>query len=98
MEREPDEESRLARNASAQFALGHKRESDAALTQLTKLAANNWASGIASVHAIRNEPDEVFEWLDRAYVQGTRIFISSRGIRFFVTSLATRAMRHSCAK
>jgi len=49
--------------------MGHKRESDAALAQLTKLAAGDWASGIASVHAIRNEPDAAFEWLDRAYAQ-----------------------------
>jgi len=34
---------------------------------LTKLAADDWASGIAIVHAIRNEPDAAFEWLDRAY-------------------------------
>ncbi len=27
------------------------------------------ASGIASVHAIRNEPDAAFAWLDRAYAQ-----------------------------
>lgn len=69
MEREPDEESRLAGIASVQFAMGHKAESDAALTHLTQLAGDDWASGIASVHAIRNEPDAAFEWLDRAYAQ-----------------------------
>ncbi|HWS63354.1 MAG TPA: TIR domain-containing protein [Steroidobacteraceae bacterium] len=69
MERESDEESRIAGIASVQFAMGHKAESDAALTHLTKLAADDWASGIASVHAIRNEPDAAFEWLDRAYAQ-----------------------------
>ena len=69
MDRELDSESRLAGVASVQFALGHKRESDAALAQLTKLAADDWASGIAGVHAIRNEPDAAFEWLDRAYTQ-----------------------------
>jgi TolB-like protein/predicted Zn-dependent protease len=69
MDRELDKESRLAGLASVQFALGHKRESDAALAQLTKIAAGDWASGIASVHAIRNEPNAAFEWLDRAYAQ-----------------------------
>jgi TolB-like protein/Tfp pilus assembly protein PilF len=69
MDRELDNESRLAGFASVQFAMGHKRESDAALAQLTKIAADDWASGIASVYAIRNEPDAAFEWLDRAYAQ-----------------------------
>ena len=69
MERESDDESRLAGIASVQFALGHRKESDAALAQLTNQAANDWASGIASVHAIRNEPDAAFEWLERAYAQ-----------------------------
>jgi uncharacterized damage-inducible protein DinB len=69
MDRELDKESRLAGLASVQFALGHMRESDHALAQLTKMAAVDWASGIASVHAIRNEPDAAFEWLDRAYAQ-----------------------------
>jgi tetratricopeptide (TPR) repeat protein len=69
MEQELDEESRIAGIASVQFAMGHKAEADAALAQLTKLSADDWASGIASVHAIRNEPDAVFEWLDRAYAQ-----------------------------
>ena len=31
--------------------------------------ADDWASGIASVHAIRNEPDETFKWPGRAYAQ-----------------------------
>jgi adenylate cyclase len=69
MDRELDKESRLAGLSSVQFAQGHKRESDAALAQLTEIAALDWASGIASVHAIRNEPDAAFEWLDRAYAQ-----------------------------
>ena len=69
MERESDEESRIAGIASVQFVMGHKAESDAALAQLTSLAAEDWASGIASVHAMRNEADATFQWLDRAYAQ-----------------------------
>jgi len=69
MERESDDDSRLAGIASVQFAMGHKRESDAALEQLTKLSADSWARGIASAHALRNEPDAAFEWLGRAYTQ-----------------------------
>jgi tetratricopeptide (TPR) repeat protein len=69
MDHELDEESRLAGIASVQFAMGNIRESDAALAQLTKQSAEGWASGIASVHAIRSEPDAAFKWLDRAYAQ-----------------------------
>ncbi len=69
MEQELDEESRIAGIAAVQFAMGHKPEADAALSQLSKQAADDWASGIASAHAIRNETDETFKWLERAYAQ-----------------------------
>jgi TolB-like protein len=69
MQHESDEESRLAGIASVQSAMGHKKESDAVLGQLIKHSADGWASGIASVYALRNEPDAAFEWLDRAYAQ-----------------------------
>jgi TolB-like protein/Tfp pilus assembly protein PilF len=69
MQQEPDEESKLAGIAAVQFAMGHRKESDVALEQLTKLAAEDWASGIAIVHAMRNETDAAFAWLDRAYAQ-----------------------------
>jgi adenylate cyclase len=69
MQHELDEESRIAGIASVQFTMGHRAESDAALAHLTTLAADDWASGIASVHALRNEADATFQWLDRAYAQ-----------------------------
>ena len=69
MQQEPDQESRLAGIAAVQFTLGHRKESDAALEQLTRIATEDWASGIALVHAIRNESDAAFAWLDRAYAQ-----------------------------
>ena len=69
MQQEPDKGSRLAGIAAVQFAMGHRKESDVALEQLTKLAAGDWASGIALVYAMRNEPDAAFAWLDRAYAQ-----------------------------
>ena len=69
MQHESDEESRLAGVASVQFAMGHRKESDTVLTQLIKRSADGWASGIASVYALRNEPDAAFEWLERAYAQ-----------------------------
>jgi hypothetical protein len=40
---------------------------DAALDRLTQLARDDWASGIAGVHAYRGEFDESFRWLDRAF-------------------------------
>jgi hypothetical protein len=49
MEHEWDDESRIAGIAAVQFAMGHKKEADAALSQLSKQAADDWASGIASV-------------------------------------------------
>jgi Flp pilus assembly protein TadD len=69
MQQEPDQESRLAGISAVQFAMGHRKESDLALGQLTQMAASDWASGIALVHAIRNEPAAAFTWLDRAYAQ-----------------------------
>ena len=55
--------------AIAYQALGRKKESDAALRELiTKYHATN-ACEIATVYAFRNQPDEAFEWLERAYAQ-----------------------------
>jgi TolB-like protein/DNA-binding winged helix-turn-helix (wHTH) protein/Tfp pilus assembly protein PilF len=51
------------------YALGRKKESDAALSELiTKYYASN-AFEIATIYAFRNQTDEAFEWLDRAYAQ-----------------------------
>ena len=53
----------------AYYALGRKKESDAALSKLiTKYHASN-AYQLAEVYAFRNQSDEAFEWLDRAYAQ-----------------------------
>src|SRR5262249_8030583 len=51
------------------YGLGRKKESDAALNELiTKYHTSN-AYEIALVYAFRNQCDEAFEWLDRAYTQ-----------------------------
>ena len=51
------------------YALGRKRESDAALRELMmKYHASN-AFEIATIYAFRKQPDEAFKWLDRAYGQ-----------------------------
>jgi TolB-like protein len=55
--------------ALAYHALGRKKESDAALSELiTTYQASN-AFEIATIYAFRNQTDEAFEWLDRAYAQ-----------------------------
>jgi tetratricopeptide (TPR) repeat protein len=55
--------------AIAYYALGRKEESDAALRELIAKYHIGEAYGIAAVYAFRNQPDEAFEWLDRAYTQ-----------------------------
>jgi adenylate cyclase len=66
---EPDPEAHLYGLALANYALGHRQASDAALEQLTKLAAADWAFGIGTVHAYRGEVDQAFTWFERAYAQ-----------------------------
>jgi TolB-like protein/DNA-binding winged helix-turn-helix (wHTH) protein/predicted Zn-dependent protease len=55
--------------AIAYQALGRKKESDAVLGEyIAKYHASD-AYQIAEVYAFRNQSDEAFEWLDRAYAQ-----------------------------
>jgi TolB-like protein/DNA-binding winged helix-turn-helix (wHTH) protein/Tfp pilus assembly protein PilF len=51
------------------YALGRKKESDAALSELIAKYHEGGAYQIAEVYAFRNQSDEAFEWLDRAYAQ-----------------------------
>src|SRR5277367_232346 len=63
------EPARTALYAITYHALGREKESDAALTELiAKYQATN-AYEIAQVYAFRNQSNEAFEWLDRAYAQ-----------------------------
>ncbi len=55
--------------AMAYFALGRKKESDAALTELIAKYHSDSAYQIAAAYAYRGEADRAFEWLDRAYAQ-----------------------------
>ena len=50
------------------YALGRKKDSDAALSELIAKYPQN-AYQIAEVYAFRNQSDKAFEWLDRAYDQ-----------------------------
>jgi tetratricopeptide (TPR) repeat protein len=72
------EPSRVFLYAIAYYALGRKKESDAALSELiTKYHASNQYQ-IARVYAFRNQSGAAFEWLDRAYVQRNSGLISTK--------------------
>jgi TolB-like protein/DNA-binding winged helix-turn-helix (wHTH) protein/Tfp pilus assembly protein PilF len=51
------------------YALGRQKESDAALSEFIAKNHASMAYQIADVYAFRNQPDEAFEWLERAYAQ-----------------------------
>jgi TolB-like protein/DNA-binding winged helix-turn-helix (wHTH) protein/Flp pilus assembly protein TadD len=55
-------------SAVAYYMLGQKKQSDAALNELTR-KKNTGAFLVATVYAFQNQRDEAFEWLDRAYAQ-----------------------------
>jgi TolB-like protein/Tfp pilus assembly protein PilF len=51
----------------AYYALGRIEESDAALAELVEKYADHALYNIAAIHAYRDEPDEAFAWLEKAY-------------------------------
>jgi tetratricopeptide (TPR) repeat protein len=55
--------------AIAHYALGREKESDATLSELIAKYHAIAAYQIAEVYAFRNQSDEAFEWLGRAYAQ-----------------------------
>jgi TolB-like protein/DNA-binding winged helix-turn-helix (wHTH) protein len=55
--------------AIAYHALGREKESDAALSKLITKYHASMAYQIAQVYAFRNQSNEAFDWLDRAYAQ-----------------------------
>ena len=55
--------------AMIHHALGHTTESDAALKTLIDGFGWTAAYQVAEVYAYRNEPDQAFEWLERAHRQ-----------------------------
>jgi TolB-like protein/DNA-binding winged helix-turn-helix (wHTH) protein len=60
---------RLKHYAIAYHALGREKESDTALQELITKYQTTDAFEIAEVYAFRNQRDDAFEWLDRAYAQ-----------------------------
>ncbi len=53
--------------ALAHFANGDRAEADAALKKLIDETADSGASQIATVYALRKEPDKMFEWLEHGW-------------------------------
>ncbi len=64
----PYELVRLFLHAIAYHALGREKEADAALLELIAKYSKRGAYQVAQVYAFRNQSDEAFVWLDRAYV------------------------------
>ena len=60
-QKEPEEVWRLLGLTMVYHTLGRKADSDAALAELTKKYAADWAYNIAYVLAWRNEPDRAFD-------------------------------------
>ena len=60
------------------YALGRKKESDAALSEFIDKFHASSAYHIAQVYAFRNQVDKAFEWLDRAYYQRDPSLMSTK--------------------
>jgi len=69
IEREQMGRWRLQGQGVAYYALRREKESDTALNELIAKYQSQNAFLIAEVYSFRKEPDQAFEWLDRAYVQ-----------------------------
>ena len=69
IERVRTDTTRAWLHAVTYAALGRQKDSDAALKELIARDSSRAASLVAWVYAFRNQRDEAFEWLDRAYAQ-----------------------------
>jgi len=67
MREEPQKDTRTGCMATALWALGRPQESDALLAKATAGYTGTQALDIAILYAVRNDKDEAFRWLDRAY-------------------------------
>src|SRR5947207_2250111 len=70
IEQETSEIYKMIGLPMAYHALGRKADSDAALAALIAKYEKDGPSNIASVYAYRREPDQAFEWLDKAVEYG----------------------------
>jgi hypothetical protein len=66
---ERSEQSGSNPSAVAYHALAREKETHTALREIIAKYHESGAYQIAEVYAFRNQSDEAFEWLDRAYAQ-----------------------------
>ena len=90
MKLEPFEAFRLFGLAVAHHSLGNKAQSDAALAETVAKYGKDAAYNIAYIHAWRGEPDQAFEWLDKA-VEYKDSGLADGGDRAAVRQLARRS-------
>jgi TolB-like protein/Tfp pilus assembly protein PilF len=64
---EPDFDGRTSCVAHARFSLGDIAEADRALADLIAHSANDDATTIAEVYALRGSPEQALKWLARAF-------------------------------
>jgi TolB-like protein/DNA-binding winged helix-turn-helix (wHTH) protein/Tfp pilus assembly protein PilF len=69
MEKETGEWEKLSGESMAYYALQRREDSDHALNKLIATHQNDCAYQIAEVYAYRQETDQAFKWLDRAFQQ-----------------------------
>jgi TolB-like protein/Flp pilus assembly protein TadD len=79
-EKESDPGYRTYARARTYTLIGRRPEADAALAELQKSFAADWAYEIAALHALRAEPDQAFLWLDRAYQQRDTALIGTPSV------------------
>jgi TolB-like protein len=66
------------------YKLGRRADSDAAVARMTQEDQNNFAFGVASVHAFRGETTQALSWLERAYEQKDSQIISIKSDPYLV--------------
>jgi TolB-like protein/DNA-binding winged helix-turn-helix (wHTH) protein len=75
IERETDPVVQQLTLPYALYALGRNEEANRMLADAEQKYAGRWAAHIARIYALRNDPDRVFVWLDRAYRQHERSLV-----------------------
>ena len=78
IERGPYISYRVELYALTYYALGRKKESDAALSEFIDKYHASSAYQVAQIYAFRNQNDKAFEWLDRAYAQRDPSLMSTK--------------------
>jgi TolB-like protein/Flp pilus assembly protein TadD len=79
MSEEPDEGNRLTCLPDAMWKLGRRKEADALLVEAASKYSDSGAYGFAASYAMRNDKDQAFKWLNRAYEnREPEVFVMSK--------------------